>query len=180
MMLDFDLADIYKVPTKALKQAVKRNRKRFPEDFMFELTKHEWKELVTNCDHIPETMKHSYIPPFAFLEHGVTMLSSVLRSDIAIEASILIVRAFVAMRNLALNPPVDEISELQKGYRELKQTVEEIMTAQNDIKEDTRMQLELINESLAELHVTHKGFITDESRIRVGYNAPQYRRQDKE
>ena len=85
VMLDFDLAEMYGVPTKALKQAVKRNMKRFPSDFMFELTKNEWKELVTNCYHMPETMKHSYIPPFAFTEHGVTMLSSVLRSDIAIE-----------------------------------------------------------------------------------------------
>jgi len=83
-MLDFDLAVIYEAPTKALKQAVKRNMRRFPPDFMFELTKEEWKELVTNCDQIPESMKHSYIPPFAFTEHGVTMLSTVLRSDVAI------------------------------------------------------------------------------------------------
>ena len=62
VMLDFDLAGIYKVPTKALKQAVKRNMKRFPNDFMFELSKDEWKELVTYCDHIPDVMKHSYIP----------------------------------------------------------------------------------------------------------------------
>ena len=108
-MLDFDLAAIYEVPTKALKQAVKRNIKRFPHDFMFELTPDEWNELVTNCDHIPETMKHSYIPPFAFTEFGATMISSVLRSDVAIEASILVVRAFVAVRQFAL-----EYSELNK------------------------------------------------------------------
>jgi len=156
VMLDFDLAEIYKVPTKALKQSVKRNMKRFPDDFMFELTKNEWKELVTICDHIPETMKHSYIPPFAFTEHGVTMLSSVLRSDVAIDASILIVRAFVAMRQLVLNPPIDKIGELQNEMRELKQYVEDVFKDYNDINEDTRIQLELINESLAELQAKKK------------------------
>ena len=60
---------------KVLKQV---NMRYFPPDFMFELTKIEWEELVTICDRIPETMKHSYIPPFAFTEHGITMLSSVL------------------------------------------------------------------------------------------------------
>jgi len=118
VMLDFDLAEIYEVPTKVLKQAVKRNMKRFPPDFMFELTKDEWKELVTICDHIPETMKHSYIPPFAFTEHGITMLSSVLRSDIAIEASILIVRAFVYVRQIVLNArKTDQVAELEKQMR---------------------------------------------------------------
>ena len=156
VMLDFDLAGIYKVPTKALKQAIKRNMKRFPDDFMFELTKSEWKELVTICDHIPKTMKHSYIPPFAFTEHGVTMLSSVLRSDVAIDASILIVRAFIAMRQLILNSPIDRVSELQNEVRELKQYVEDVFEDYNDINEDTRVQLELINESLAELQTKKK------------------------
>jgi len=133
IMLDFDLAIIYQIPTKALKQAVKRNMKRFPDDFMFELTKNEWKELVTNCDHIPEMMKHSYIPPFAFTEHGVTMLSSVLRSDVAIDASIMIVRAFVAMRQLVLNPPINKVGELQKEVKELKEYIEEVFKDYNNI-----------------------------------------------
>ena len=156
VMLDFDLAEIYETPTKALKQSVKRNMRRFPPDFMFELSKEEWKELVTNCDQIPEVMKHSYIPPFAFTEHGVTMLSSVLHSDVAIDASILVVRAFVAVRQLILNPPINEVKELQYEVRKLKEYVEEIFTDQNDINEDTRLQLELINESLAELQTKHK------------------------
>ena len=126
VMFDFDLAEMYEAPTKALKQAVKRNLKRFPPDFMFELTKSEWKELVTNCDHIPEDMKHNYIPPFAFTEHGVVMLSSVLRSDIAVKASILIVRAFVAIRQFVLNPPKDRVTELQEELQELKAYVEEV------------------------------------------------------
>ena len=82
------------------------------------------------------------------------------------------------MRQMVLNPPVNEVKELQKGFLELKQYVEDIFTDQNDINEDTRMQLELINESLVELQVKHKGFITDNSRIKVGYTAPQYRKND--
>ncbi len=120
------------------------------------MTKDEWKELVTICDHIPETMKHSYIPPFAFSEHGVTMLSSVLRSDIAIEANILIVRAFVAMRQLVISRPANGIKELQNEMKELKQYIEDAFTDYNDINEDTRMQLDLINETLAELQVKNR------------------------
>jgi len=172
VMFDFDLAVIYETPTKVLKQAVRRNMRRFPPDFMFELTKAEWREVVTNCDHIPETMKYSYIPPFAFTEHGVTMLSSVLKSDVAIDASILVVRAFVAVRNLVLNSPVNEIKELQNEVKKLKQYVEEVFTDQNDINEDTRIQLELINESLAELQSKNKAL--NKPRNPIGYTAPQY------
>ena len=84
VMLDFDLAELYQVKTKVLKQAVKRNNQRFPSDFMFQLSKDEWNELVTNCDQLPENLKHSYINPTAFTEQGVAMLSTVLRSDTAI------------------------------------------------------------------------------------------------
>ena len=169
VMLDFDLAAIYQVPTKALKQSVKRNIRRFPCDFMFELSKDEWFELVTNCDHIPDTMKHSYIPPYAFTEHGVTMLSSVLRSDIAIDASILIVRAFVAMRQLVLNPPTDRVGILEIQIQELKEYIEEIFAVQNDINEDTRIQLDIINHTLSELQAIRKKLEVDPNRKRVGY-----------
>jgi len=178
VMLDFDLAEIYQVATKVLKQAVKRNMKRFPDDFMFELTKYEWKELVTNCDQIPETMKYSYVPSFAFTEHGVTMLSSVLRSDVAIDASILVVRAFVAIRQLVLNQPVNEVKEIQNEVRELKQYIEEVFTDYNDINEDTRMQLELINETLAGLQAKKKEL--EKPRNPIGYQAIQDERQKSE
>ena len=156
VMLDFDLAKMYEVNTKVLKQAVRRNMKRFPQDFMFELTVNEWNELVTICDQFPETIKHSYVTPFAFTEHGVTMLSSVLRSDIAINTSIQIVRAFVAVRQLLLNSPVNEVKELQNEIKALKEYLEDVFTDYNDINEDTRIQLELINETLAELQVKNK------------------------
>lgn len=171
VMLDFDMAEMYQVPTKALKQAVKRNIKRFPVDFMFELRKDEWRELVTNCDHIPEAMKHSYIPPFAFTEHGVTMLSSVLRSDIAIETSILIVRAFVAIRQLLTTPEIDRVAQIHKEVKELRQYVDEAFADYNDINEDTRMQIELINEALAELQTQKK--LQDKPHNPVGFRKPE-------
>jgi hypothetical protein len=83
-MIDADLAVLYGVPTKALKQQVKRNIERFPEDFMFELTKIEKDELVTICGRL-EILKHSSVNPLAFTEQGVSMLSSVLRSEKAIK-----------------------------------------------------------------------------------------------
>ncbi len=98
VMLDRDLAYFYQVTTKALNQAVKRNILRFPEDFMFQLTTIEKIELVTNCDRL-EKLKHSTALPFVFTEHGVAMLSSVLRSEAALEINISIIRTFVQFRN---------------------------------------------------------------------------------
>lgn len=85
VMMDFHLAELYQVETRVLKQAVKRNLNRFPEDFMFELTKDEWVKVITNCDNFPVNLRHFPIPPMAFTEQGVAMLSSVLRSQTAIE-----------------------------------------------------------------------------------------------
>ncbi|GAI89756.1 unnamed protein product, partial [marine sediment metagenome] len=102
VILDLNLAQLYKVETRALKQAVKRNIDRFPSDFMFELTKDEWKELITNCDNLPDAVKFSPALPFAFTEQGVAMLSTVLRSERAIKVNIEIMRAFVILRKMAL------------------------------------------------------------------------------
>lgn len=99
VMIDADLAILYGVSTKALKQQVKRNIERFPEDFMFELTKNEKDELVTNCDRLA-LLKHSSVNPLAFTEQGVSMLSSVLRSEKAIQINIEIMRAFGRYRAL--------------------------------------------------------------------------------
>ncbi len=99
VMIDADLALLYDVPTKALKQQVKRNIERFPEDFMFELTNNEKDELVTNCDRLA-VLKHSSVNPLAFTEQGVSMLSSVLRSEKAIKINIEIMRAFTRYRAL--------------------------------------------------------------------------------
>lgn len=98
VMLDRDLAMLYGVETKVLNQAVKRNIKRFPERFRFQLTEQEKNELVTNCDRF-KSLKHSNVAPYAFTEQGISMLSTVLHSQTAIEMSIKIMDAFVAMRH---------------------------------------------------------------------------------
>lgn len=116
VMLDFDLAELYNVPNKALKQAVKRNQRRFPEDFMFELTREEYNFLRSQIVTL-ETGRGQYSKylPFAFTEHGVTMLSSILNSERAIEVNIAIIRAFVALRHYAFS-----YSELAQKIAELE------------------------------------------------------------
>jgi hypothetical protein len=111
VMIDADLAILYDVSTKALKQQVKRNIERFPEDFAFELSKLEKEELVTNCDRL-SNLKHSSVSPMAFTEQGVAMLSSVIHSKKAIQMNIEIMRAFARYRSL-----LRENEELKKEIR---------------------------------------------------------------
>ena len=99
VMLDADLAELYGVETKVLNQAVKRNTERFPMDFMFQLTAAEKHEVVTNCDHLAR-LKFSASLPYAFTEHGALMLGNVLKSSRAVEVSLLVVRAFVQIREM--------------------------------------------------------------------------------
>ena len=158
VMLDRDLAEMYQVTTGNLNKAVQRNIKRFPLDFMFQLTKEEFEELKANLifqngrSNWGGTRKF----PYAFTEQGLAMLSGILNSDIAIQVNINIMRAFVAMRQLISNPPTDKSSLLQREVKELKEYIEEMFADQNDINEDTRTQLELINRTLAELQVQKK------------------------
>jgi hypothetical protein len=167
-MLDFDLADVYQVETRRLNEAVKRNIKRFPPDFMFQLTNKEFNNLISQFATSSWGGTRKF--PFAFTELGATMLSSVLRSDVAIEASILVVRAFVAARQLVSNPLVNEVKGLQLEVKELKQYVEDVFSDYNDINEDTRMQLELINQSLAELQAKKKEM--EKPRNPIGFIIP--------
>jgi phage regulator Rha-like protein len=99
VMIDRDIAELYGVPTKRLNEQVKRNSKRFPTDFMFQLTVEEKTEVVANCDHL-KNLKYSPNLPFAFTEHGAVMLASVLNSDRAIEVNVRIVKLFNAMREV--------------------------------------------------------------------------------
>ena len=124
-MLDFDLAELYEVENRALKQAVKRNTDRFPIDFMFQLTKNEWKELITNCDKLPKGVKFSPATPFAFTEQGVAMLASILRSSKAIEVNIQIVRVFVYLRQYALTHKdlADRLAELEEEFTDVTQAI---------------------------------------------------------
>lgn len=113
VMIDADLANLYDVPTKRLKEQVRRNIERFPDDFMFELTKSEKDELVANCDRLV-SLKHSSINPMVFSEQGVAMLSSVLHSERAIKINIEIMRAFARYRAL-----LRENEELKKEILKL-------------------------------------------------------------
>ena len=167
VMLDFDLAQMYGTETSQLKRAVRRNKKRFDgEDFMFEFTRDELSRCQIGTLNKSRGSNIKYLP-FAFTELGIAMLSSVLNSETAIEINKGIMRAFVAIRQLIANPPPDKHSLLQKEVKELKQYIEEIFTDQNDINEDTRIQLELINQTLAELQVHQK--LSDKPRRPIGF-----------
>lgn len=120
VILDFDLAELYETPTKALKQSIKRNLKRFPADFMFEITKEEFESLRSQIVTSNKRGGNRYLP-FAFTEHGVTMLASVLNSEKAIEMNIAIVRAFIALRQFALN------------YKELAEQIKVVMQKQDGV-----------------------------------------------
>jgi hypothetical protein len=176
-MLDFDLASIYEVETKALNQAVKRNYKRFEgEEFMFQLTIDEWKiftnshSLVFDNTNLTDSFSEDYNlrsqfvtsrfsnkwggnrrPPYAFTEIGVAMLSSVLKSEVAIQANRKIMKAFVAYRHLAELPLAATYLDLRKQIEDLKNEVNDILADQNDINESTRAQLDAISTALAEL-----------------------------
>lgn len=174
VMLDFDLAALYGVETKVLKQSVKRNIRRFPSDFMFELSQEEFDVLRSQIVTSKGRGGMRYLP-YAFTEHGVAMLSSVLKSDTAIEININIIRAFVAVRQVvALNPVTRRLTNLEKDFKELKADLEDIFSDYNDINEDTRTQLEAINISLAELQ-RRKDTLP---RRRVGFQLPANNRED--
>lgn len=156
VMLDFDLADMYGIETGQLKRAVRRNIERFEgEDFMFELTKEELSRCQIGILNKGRGSNFKYMP-FAFTELGVAMLSSVLNSKTAIEINRSIMRAFVAVRQMLIAPPVTAIAELQNEMKELKEYIEEVFADYNDINDDTRMQLEIINQTLAELQSQKK------------------------
>jgi hypothetical protein len=118
VMFDFDLARLYDMETRILKQQVRRNIDRFPNDFMFELTREEWDKVITNCDNLSVYSRFKPFPPFAFTEQGVAMLSSVLRSKRAIMVNIAIMRAFVNLRQLidANKDLIRRIDSLEEKY----------------------------------------------------------------
>jgi len=169
-MLDRDLAQLYNVTTGNLNKAVKRNIKRFPDDFMFQLTSEEWENLKFQIGISSEVWGGVRKMPYAFTEQGLAMLSGILNSDVAINVNISIMRAFVAMRRLASIQPTDRYEQLSAEVKQLKDYVEDILADQNDFNESTNMQLELINEAIARLEVSNRkngnkrriGFIQDD------------------
>jgi hypothetical protein len=139
VMLDFDLAELYKTETKVLKQAVKRNIRRFPPDFMFELTRNEYNLLRSQIVTLEKGRgKHTKFNPFAFTEQGVAMLSGILNSDKAIEVNISIMRAFVFIRQYALSYKelADKIAKLEKKYNRQFADVYEALNLLGDEKQN--------------------------------------------
>lgn len=130
VMIDADLASLYGVTTKALNQAVSRNEKRSPADFMFHLTRREKDELVTNCDRL-QRLKHSSALPRAFIEQGVAMLSSILNSDRAVEVNIDIMRAFLRLRRILSTHTelAKKLSELEKNLKDHDEKISMIFDA---------------------------------------------------
>ena len=173
VMINRDLAELYQVTTGNLNKSVQRNIKRFPSDFMFQLTKEEFDQLKTNLifQNGISNWGGTRKLPYAFTEQGPAMLSGISNSDTAIQVNINIMRAFVAVRRLISNPPVDKNAELREEMKKLKDYMEEIFADQNDINEDTRIQLELINQTLAELQVHQK--LSDKPRRPIGFIRPE-------
>ncbi|MDE6397504.1 MAG: ORF6N domain-containing protein [Muribaculaceae bacterium] len=167
VILDRDLAEMYGVETRVLNQAVKRNIERFPADFMFRLTKEEtdiWKSQIVISNSVNKGLRKM---PYAFTELGVAMLSSVLSSPTAIQVNISIMRAFVAVRQSVsrISDTDTRLSILEQNFNDLKSDLEEIFSDYNDINEDTRLQLEIINESLAEMNRDKSVFLSKRRKI---------------
>ena len=195
VMLDRDLAQIYQVETKVLNQSVKRNPKRFEgEEFMFQLTKEEW-EMFTKIHSLPPSkvvdvnsftddynLRSQFVtsrfsdkwggnrrPPYAFTEIGVAMLSSVLKSEVAIQANRMIMKAFVAYRHLAEMPLAATYLDLRKQIEDIRQEMNDILADQNDINESTRAQLDAISTALAELQAKP---VENKPRRHIGFVQP--------
>ena len=199
VMLDFDLAKLYEVETKALNQAVKRNPKRFEgEEFMFQLTKEEWDFLTKSApeqslevykvnsfsdnynlrsqsvtSRFPDKWGGNRRPPYAFTEIGVAMLSSVLKSEVAIQTNRKIMKAFVAYRHLAELPLAATYLDLRKQIEDLRNEVNDILADQNDINESTRAQLDAISTALAELQASKCQIGTLNKRRPIGFVQPK-------
>mgnify|MGYP006321952931 FL=1 len=177
VMLDFDLALLYGVETKVLKQGVKRNIRRFPIDFMFELTQEEFNSLRSQFVTSNKRGGIRYMP-FAFTEQGVAMLSSILKSETAIEINISIIRAFVAVRqflSMASNQ-IKEIEELKQRMKALEEGTEDTIAAINDLSEDTRKELDDIYLALSQLADKQKQITKKNERKPIGF--VQYKTND--
>jgi hypothetical protein len=152
VMIDSDLADLYGVPTKRFNEQVKRNIKRFPEDFMFRLTEQEKQEVVANCDHL-KRLRFSPNLPYVFTEHGAVMLASILNSDRAIIVNIQIVRVFTRMRHLL------------ESHTEILRKLEQIQ--KKDLDQD--QQILLIFKYLKQLEQAKKQQDDQTNRKKIGF-----------
>lgn len=160
VMLDYDLAELYRVETRALNQAVKRNIERFPDDFMFQITATEWNDISSQIVMRSRAKRPKSALPMAFTEHGALMLASVLRSSIAVDMSIKITRAFVAIRHAL------PLIATQRDVEDLKQRVK--------ILEESQQDLEQVYETLTKIGEQQT------SLPEIGYNAIKKRMDNGE
>ena len=167
VMLDFDLARLYQVKTGELNQSVKRNIKRFPPDFMFQLTPEEVKMM---SQIVISSKRKASAPPFAFTEQGVAMLSGLLKSDVAIAANIAIMRAFVQVREylLAASSLSAEVKELRAKVDLLALQREDDLGAVNDLSEDVRKDIDNLYLAIGELSSRMEGKKA-EPRRKIGF-----------
>ena len=174
VMLDSDLAELYRVETKNLKRAVRSNMERFPSDFMFELTKEEYDAL--RCKNFTSNKRggNRYLP-FAFTREGIGMLSGLLRSEIAVQANINIMRAFFQMQEalLIVSNTQLQLEQIRAEIKQLLTDMNDSMADQNEINELTRAQLDAISEALAELQ--NQGNNPVQALPEIGYAAIQKR-----
>jgi hypothetical protein len=165
VMIDADLAELYGVSTKALNQSVKRNARRFPQDFMFQLTPVEKLEVVTGCDHLTK-LKFSKSLPLAFTEHGAIQVANVLSSEQAVDMGVYVVRAFVHLREMTTTN-----KELALRLNELENKTDLMSLKSDTFERQTRVQLKQIFDAIRELMAPPEppakrpiGFITPEDR----------------
>ena len=189
VMLDSDLADMYQVETKNLKRAVRANIERFPDDFMFELTKEEYDSLrcknftlkdendALRCKNFTSNKRggNRYLP-FVFTREGIAMLSGLLRSEIAVKANINIMRAFFQMQEalLIVSNTQLQLEQIRSEIKQLRTDMNDTLADQNDINESTRAQLEAISDALMELQNQGKDSL---ALPEIGYAAIQKRRE---
>ena len=178
VMLDSDLAGMYQVETKNLKRAVRANIERFPDDFMFELTKEEYDAL--RCKNFTSNKRggNRYLP-FVFTREGIAMLSGLLRSEIAVQANINIMRAFFQMQEalLIVSNTQLQLEQIRAEIKQLRTDMNDTLADQNDINEMTRAQLEAISDALMELQNQGKNPL---ALPEIGYTAIQKRREEEE
>ena len=198
-MIDSDLVALYCVETKDLKRAVKRNIERFSEDFIFELTKEKYDSLrcqnftLKNADG-PNVLaltsqnvilkkngrgQHSKYLPFAFTREGIAMLSGLLRSEVAVQANINIMRAFFQMQEalLIVSNTQLQLEQIRAEIKQLRTDMNDTLADQNEINELTRAQLEAISDALTELQNQGRPPL---SLTEIGYAAIQNRREEEE
>lgn len=198
VLLDFQLAELYGVETKRLNEAVKRNIQRFPEDFMFRVSKEElanirsqiattYRQYVDNelvdyfISHLPNEKRTANALPYAFTEQGVAMLSSVLRSETAVQVNIAIMRAFVMARQIISETRENAlaINELRMKMQMLEDALENNLGALNDLSEEMRQELDNIYNVIGALSVKNQDPPKKDKPNPVGFAATEARYEEE-